>query len=94
MKLANLPGVSAGTIEISQISSSVSGAMRDLRAQRAATGAGDHGAWTVWLDDAGKYRCEFSRHQVPVNEATYLTLTGVRGWLQAWLPQTKQRGAA
>ncbi len=84
--LIGLPGVKGGKIADVSFAKSVSGAMKVLRTHRAVTGAGDHGAWTVWRDDDGKYRCDFSRHRVTVNEIVADTKRAVRGWLTAWVP--------
>lgn len=89
--LVGLPGVAGGKIEDVQMASSVSGAMKVLRTDRAVTGAGDHGAWTVWKDDEGAYRCEFQRHYCTLNQSTYTQKKNVQGWLRTWLPRVQER---
>ena len=86
--LVGLPGVAGGRIKDVQWASSVSGAMRVLLTERAVTGAGDHGAWTVWKDDAGLYRADFSRHHITLSETTFVTKAGVKDWLREWLPKS------
>lgn len=93
MRLVDLPGVAGGVIEDAMFAKSVSGAINVLRKHRAATGAGDYGAWTIWRDDNGHIRCEFSRHRMAINETTCRSLNEVRDWLVEWLPMT-QRVAA
>ena len=86
--LVGLPGVAGGRIKDVQWASSVSGAMRVLLTERAVTGAGDHGAWTVWKDDAGLYRADFSRHHITLSEKTFVSRAGVKDWLREWLPKS------
>lgn len=86
-QLINLPGVKDGTITDVVFARSVSGAMKSLVQHRAVTGAGDHGAWTVWRDDDGRFRCDFSRFRCTVAEKELSTKREVRDWLSVWLPQ-------
>lgn len=85
--LINLPGVNGGKIENVRFARSPSGAMAVLKTDRAVTGAGDNGAWTVWRDDEGNYRCEFSRYCATVNGLTCKAKAEVRRWLGEWIPQ-------
>lgn len=87
--LINLPGVKGGKIEDVSFASSVSGAMAVLRTERAVTGAGDRGAWTVWRDDAGDFRCEFTRYCITADALTTDTKKAVRQWLTTWIPQSQ-----
>ena len=89
--LVGLPGVKGGKIKNVKHASSVSGAMRVLRVERAVTGAGDHGAWTVWKDDDVKVRCDFSRHRMTINEVICTTKKQVEEWLREWLPKVDTR---
>lgn len=84
--LVNLPGVLSGRISDVPMERSVSGALKALVSHRAVTGAGDHGAWTVWRDDVGAYRCKFSRYMMTVNEAVFGTKAQVKSWLEKWIP--------
>jgi len=86
--LVGRPGVAGGRIKDVQWASSVSDAMRVLLTERAVTGAGDHGAWTVWKDDAGLYRADFSRHHITLSEKTFVSRAGVKDWLREWLPKS------
>lgn len=88
--LVGLPGVRAKAMRNVPIATSVSGAMRALRSSRAVMGAGIHGGWTVWTDDAGALRCDFSRNCVTVNRTTLTRKTEVRAWLHKWLPRTSR----
>lgn len=87
---SGLPGVKGGTIKPrgKHMARTVSGLMAILRKGRICSSAADCGAVTVWKDDKGAYRCEFDRHRVPFNEATFDTKAAVRRWLKEWLPQT------
>ncbi len=90
--LVGLPGVK-GRIENVKYADSVSGAMKAFKTERAVTGAGDFGAWTIWKDDEGRYRCDFSRYCATVNTEMFGTKVGVREWLKKWLPQVHKRPA-
>ena len=89
--LVGLPGVVGGTIKDVPMARTVSGALRALRTSRAVTGAGDFGAWTVWKDDAGQWRCDFTRHHSTINEATARTNVEIEAWLREWLPKVQER---
>jgi hypothetical protein len=89
--LVGLPGVKGGVIKDVRIARTVSGALRLLRTHRAVTGSGDHGAWTVWKDDAGALRCEFSRWRSPINEATFTKKKDVKAWLLKWMRKCEER---
>jgi hypothetical protein len=91
VNLVGLPGVKGGTIKDVRCANTVSGAMRVLRTDRAVTGAGDHGAWTVWEDDKGKLRCDFCRFHRTVNEATFTKKKDVEAWLREWMPKVQER---
>lgn len=88
--LVGLPGVRAKAIRNVPVASSVSGAMRALRSSRAVMGAGTHGGWTVWTDDVGALRCDFSRNYVTVNRTTLTRKKEVQAWLREWLPKTSR----
>lgn len=76
-----LDGVKGGKLT-GEIVRSVSAAMTALKKNRCVSGAGDYGAWIVWRDDAGKYRCDFSRHCITRADAVVSTKakakTGIR----------------
>jgi hypothetical protein len=87
--LVGLPGVKGGKITNVRYAETVSGAMRILRTDRATTGAGDHGAWTVWKDDDGQFRCDFSRWGMTIAEAKFDKKKDVEAWLREWMPKVE-----
>ena len=66
---------------------SATGFIDKLKSYRAVISAGDNGSCTVWKDDEGKYRCEFTRYMVTKDAQTFTSLRGVRGWLRDWMPK-------
>lgn len=83
-----LPGVKGGTLKPrgKHFARTVNGFMVILRKGRICSAAGDNGSCTVWRDDNGLWRCEFSRWRSSVNETTCTKKTEVRQWLKDWLP--------
>lgn len=89
-ELRNCEGVKGGTLLV-RVVGSVTAAMSALReGERAVTGAGDHGAWNVYVRDDGRYHCEFFRYLVTVNVETHSTKKAVREWLTLWVPRTAE----
>lgn len=88
-RFVNLAGVEGGVIEGDQgrFVGTVSQAMKALREVRLCSAAGDHGAVTVWRDDAGLFRCDFSRHRNTVATALWSKKVEVQAWLREWLPK-------
>lgn len=84
--LAGLPGVKE-TLETNGYQDSVTGFLNALKSQRAATGAGDHGSVTVWIDDDGQFRCAFTRFCSIVNTQIFEHKKQIKAWLTEWLPQ-------
>lgn len=81
-----MPGVKRKTIK-GPMASSVNGFAVALRKHRLCSAAGDHGSVTVYVDDAGGYRCWFQRFHATVDAQTYKTKASVRKWLVEWLPR-------
>jgi hypothetical protein len=77
--LLGLPGFAERVPAIS--AQSVRAVFRILRdGTGGATSAGNYGAFTVWRDDAGKYRCEADRFKQAVDTQTFTTLKQVAAW--------------
>jgi hypothetical protein len=87
-----LPGVRGGTIKPrgKHIARTVAGVMAILQKGRIASAAGDDGAVTVWRDDEGSWRCEFSRWRSPVDNQTFDTKAAVQRWLVEWMPKLQR----
>jgi hypothetical protein len=69
---------------------SVTGFMSALRKHRVATDAGDHGAITVWRDDAGNYQGAFTRWHSTIDHKGFPTKTALRKWLVEWFPKMRE----
>lgn len=80
----NLPGVLGGKLT-GPIVMGGRAAMKALNRWRIVSGSGDHGAWTVWLDDAGAYRCEFAQFREIKNSVTLKSKTDVLNWLKEFI---------
>jgi hypothetical protein len=52
-------------------SKSISGIIRALDRYRVTSDAGDHGAITAWVDDAGRMRAAFTRWRATVSEEEF-----------------------
>lgn len=65
------------------------GALKILRAGRAAVASETNGAINVWKDDDGNYRAVLLRLNETLGEATVGSLKSMREQLKAWLPQIK-----
>lgn len=85
--LINLPGVAAGRIDDVPFFQSPAHAMRLLGQHRACTGAGDHGAVSIWRADDGKWNCLFSRRHIDIDHSAFDYKKDVRVWLDAWHPK-------
>lgn len=83
--LSGLPGV-RGDLE-AEFASSVTGALDAIKHCRAVTGAGEHGAWSLWVDDDGMYRCEFCRFFRVMDSQIFRRKKDVRAWLRVWVPR-------
>ena len=83
--LVGLPGTSGNT-EAEEVHSRTA-AIRALRSGIAATASGDAGALNVWIDDGGKYRCEFMQHRATVRADVHQFIAAVDAWLAEWLPR-------
>lgn len=87
-RLVGLPGT---TGDVSGVRvGSVTAAVRELRAGEAVFAAGDDGAITVWKDDAGMLRCEFSRRMWTVDAKSFKYLAAVHQWLKDWWPKMRR----
>lgn len=84
--LTGLPGVSGKDLE-APLFRSVPAAMTGIKTHRAVTSAGTHGAISVWIDDDGKYRCEFYVRLITQNSIVVSTKREVRTWLKEWFPK-------
>lgn len=62
-------------------------AIRALKENRVASLAGDHGAVTVWRDDAGKLRGDFSRWLITQDSILAKSKAELRRWLDRVAPQ-------
>ncbi len=89
MPYVGLDGVRGGKINPrgKHFARSISGVMTILRKGRVCSSAGDNGAVTVWRDDAGFYRCDFSRWGRTINCQTVASKAAVRRWLADWMPK-------
>ncbi|HYD60549.1 MAG TPA: hypothetical protein VEC35_09355 [Noviherbaspirillum sp.] len=87
LNLTGLPGVAGGKIDSATYFSDVADALRQLDKHRAVLAAGDCGAVTVYVDDAGKYRCAMHRRMFTLNESIVSSKAAVRAWLKRWHPQ-------
>jgi len=83
-----LSGVKRGRLR-GVMAESVTGFMKALTSFRICTAAGDHGAATVYRDDAGNWRCCFHVWREPREEQCFKTKAEVREWLKLWLPVMK-----
>ena len=84
--LSGLPGVAADEIEAPTVRS-IAGFAAALRKGRAAISAGDRGSCTVWRDDGGGYRCDFSRYMVSHDSRRFTSFKAVKVWLREWMPK-------
>ena len=89
-EFSGMPGVRAKKLKGPMVGSP-SGAIAALRKHRICSSAGDHGATNVYIDDDGKYRCQFMRFHRTVNEATFTSQADVRAWLKEWMSREKER---
>lgn len=94
VELAGLPGVKRQKVRAQMCNSIAAFMAVFMTTTKAATGAGDHGAVNVYLDDDGLYQCQFMVRWQVVDAGTFTTKTGVRKWLAVWWPQCRQRQAA
>lgn len=69
---------------------SVTGAMKAIREHRVCSCAGDHGAVTLWRDDDGVLRAQFSRYLSTKVEAQFETKKAASDWLKTWLPRVHE----
>jgi hypothetical protein len=88
-RFVNLTGVNGGVLEGSfeHHFSTITGAKRILKTERICATAGDAGAVTIWIDDAGAYRCRFSRHGATENEECFGAKFKAFDWLKEWRPR-------
>ena len=90
-ELRGLPGT-LGVLE-AEIVRSVSGAVKALRAGKAATAAGPNGAINVWCDDAGVYRCEAMRLYRTLEATTFRAQKDICPWVRKWLAKINEEMA-
>lgn len=64
-------------------------AIRALTDNRVASLAGDRGAVTVWRDDAGNLRGDFSRWQITQDSILAKSKAELRRWIDRVAPQCK-----
>lgn len=57
---------------------------------RICSAAGDYGAVTVWIDDAGVYRGVFQVRQIDREKKVFATRAEIRPWLDIWLPKMRE----
>ena len=88
--LINLPGVAGGRIDDVPFFNSVTQAMRLMLKHRACTGAGDHGAMTVYRGDDGRLHCVFHRHCIEIDHTITVSKKDVRRWLVEWYPRATE----
>jgi hypothetical protein len=86
----DLEGVMGGELE-GPLVGTVQQAMTSLKTSRIVSGAGDNGAWHVYVRDDDKYVCCFYRHFTKINEMTFTSKTQVRMWLREWLPRIQHQ---
>lgn len=86
MAWKNLPGVK-GDLDGGLVNPSITAFMTALRHGRIASSADGSGSCTVYLDDAGAFRCTFHRYLVALDETTVKTKSAVKVWLAEWLPK-------
>jgi hypothetical protein len=85
--LVGIEGVSAGEVEAVCVRSRTA-AIQELRAGAPAIiAAGDEGSLVVWVDDDGKYRCEFDRFLAAIDQKKFRHLAAVDQWLREWFPK-------
>lgn len=94
VELQGLPGVKRQRVRAKMCRSITEVMAVFMTTTKAATGAGDHGAVNVYLDDDGLYQCQFMVRWQVVDAATFTTKAGVCKWLAVWWPQCRQRQAA
>lgn len=87
-----LEGVEGGELE-GPIVMGGRAAMKALTRHRIVSGCGDNGAWTVWQDDKGAYRCDFCRHRKTINAAVFTSKSKVLDWLKEYIPQCHEETA-
>lgn len=81
-----LAGVACGTSLFGPSVETVEEAFDALKSHRVASNDGDHGAVTVWVDDAGAYRCAFTRNCFPIDTAEMRSEDELKAWLEEWMP--------
>jgi hypothetical protein len=69
---------------------SVAGFNKKLRIHRIVSAAGDNGSVNVYVDDAGKYRCEFHQYRQTIDQKEYRTKASALQWLKEFLPKVRK----
>ncbi len=81
--LTGLPGVRRKKVKAVG-ATSVTDAMKWLRAGQIITAASDEGAINVHQNDEGLYHCQFMRYCRTVAETKFTHLGAVQQWLKDW----------
>jgi len=94
VELTGLPGIKRKKIRATMCNSISAFMAVFMTTTRVATGAGDHGAVNVYVDDDGLYQCQFMVRWQVVDAGTFTTKAGVKKWLSEWWPRCRQSQAA
>lgn len=92
MPYVGLDGVRGGKLNPrgKHMARTAAGLMAILKKGRICSAAGDNGSVTVWRDDKGQYRCEFSRWLSCVDSQVFTTKAAVLRWLVEWMPKMER----
>lgn len=82
-----LKGVKGGELEGPLVGMTINRFKVALRESRVCSTASDNGAVTVWRDDEGRWRAEYTRFCATVNEAVFETKSQIWVWLKEWMPK-------
>jgi len=89
VELTGLPGIKRRRVRAALVNSISAFMAVFMTRTKAATGAGDHGAVNVYIDDDGSYRCQFMRRHTVIDASWFTTKAGVRRWLSEWWPKCR-----
>lgn len=68
---------------------SISATLKVLRSRLSAVAAGDNGAFNVWRDDDGNYRCQYERYQKTIDLQIFPSLKEIKPLIKVWLEKIK-----
>lgn len=89
-----LDGIKGGAADGPFVKATIADFRKGLRNARVCSTASDNGAITVWIDDAGKYRCELSRYLQSVASGEFDDFGETSKWLRRHLPMIERAVSA